>query len=587
MTGLIPQPFIDDLLNRVDIVDIIDSRVALKKAGQNFTACCPFHNEKTPSFTVSQSKQFYHCFGCGANGSAIGFLMEYEHLSFPESIEELASIVGLEVPRETGQHSFVSKEGSAPAPGLLEILSQASRYYQDQLRHHPQAKTAIDYLKKRGLSGEIAARFGIGFAPPGWENLASLLRGDADRLKGAEELGLLIDRDDGSRYDRFRDRIMFPITDRRGRVIGFGGRVMGDEKPKYMNSPESVLFHKGKELYGLFEARKAERNLGNLLVVEGYMDVVALAQSGINNAIATLGTATTAEHLERIFRIVPEVFFCFDGDAAGRKAAWKALENCMAMMRQGREARFLFIPDGEDPDSLVRKEGAEGFRKRLENALPLSEFFYAELSGRVNMSSMDGRAHLAELAKPLLNHLPDDLFREMMLNRLAELTQLEGGFVRQRILARGDSPGSFTPRKPQQKDLSPVRQAIQFLLHFPVLAQQVDMPPGWQELDIPGIPLLIDLLRLAQENPGIQTGAIIERWRGQPEARHLSILAGETLLLSDEYYQVEFEGALELLYKRHTESRINELRLKAFAEMSAAEKQELVALMQKKPLRDG
>ena len=574
MAGLIPQNFIDDLLNRVDIVEVIDSRVALKKAGRDFTACCPFHNEKTPSFTVSQTKQFYHCFGCGANGSAVGFLMEYEHLEFPEAIEELASMSGLEVPRESQPRAENWKQ---QGPDLFKILQQADAFFQSQLRKHPDAPVAVEYLKNRGLSGEIAARFGIGFAPPGWENLAQLV---ANNSKAALDLGLLIRRDDGSSYDRFRNRIMFPIRDRRGRVIGFGGRVMGDESPKYMNSPESNVFHKGQELYGLFEARKAERNLQNVLVVEGYMDVVALAQHDINNAVATLGTATTDEHLQRIFRVVPEVIFCFDGDKAGQKAAWKALENILPLMLQGREAGFLFLPDGEDPDSLVRAEGTDRFRQRLTNATPLSSFFYDHLTEQVDVSTMDGRARLAELAKPLLNRLPDDLFREMMVNKLAELTRLDASLIKQRVI----TPQETMTNKPQQpraskQEISCVRTAIQLLLHFPNLGASIDRPATWENLEIPGMPLLLEMLSLTQEKTDIQTGGLIEHWRDRPEARHLSSLASDTLSLDDDGYPAEFQGALRRLDQKYRNQRLDELRFIPITDLSPQEKEELKQLL--------
>src|SRR5210317_1706727 len=394
MAGRIPQSFIDELLNRVDIVDLIDARLQLKKAGREYQACCPFHNEKTPSFTVSPGKQFYHCFGCGAHGSAISFLMEYDNLAFPEAIEELARSVGMEVPRESGSQAPQAEQQRTDHYALLE---RVDHFYRSQLRQHAQADKAVAYLKDRGLSGEIAQTFGLGYAPPGWDSLLKQF-GDPESQRLATELGLLVEKDDGGRYDRFRDR--------RGRCIGFGGRVLGDEKPKYMNSPESPVFHKGRELYGLFEARKANQKLERLLVVEGYMDVVALAQFGLTNAVATLGTATTPEHLERLYRTVSEVVFCFDGDAAGRRAAWRALENALPVLRDGREARFLFLPEGEDPDSLVRRIGAETFRKKTVESVPLSRFFYESLSQQVDTDSVDGRARLVELAKPLLQKLP-------------------------------------------------------------------------------------------------------------------------------------------------------------------------------------
>ena len=548
MSGRIPQSFIDDLINRIDIAEVIDTHVPLKKTGRDFSACCPFHNEKTPSFTVSQTKQFFHCFGCGAHGSVIGFLMDYDHLEFPEAVEELARIAGIPVPREAGTYPQSKQQG----PDFYEILAQADRFYQKQLREHPEASRAVDYLKNRGLSGEIAARFDMGYAPPGWDALTASL--DTTAQKTAHELGLLVERDNGGFYDRFRDRIMFPIRDRRGRVIGFGGRVLGDEKPKYMNSPESAVFHKGQELYGLFEARKQQRDLDSLLVVEGYMDVVALGQHGIHNTVATLGTATTAEHLERLYRVVAQVIFCFDGDNAGRKAAWRALENALPVMRQGREARFLFLPDGEDPDSMVRKEGKERFLERLAQSVPLSDFFYDGLKQRVDTRSSDGRIRLADMAQPLLLKLPDDLFRDMMLEKLAEMTRLNSATIRERILSTDLKRNNSAQRLPKQEaGLSPVRTAIGLLLHQPDLALVVDLPAKWQMLELPGIALLAELLKLLQNNPTIQTGAILENWRGRPDEKHLAKLAAIQVEITE--VKKEFIDSLTRLEEKWVDQR--------------------------------
>ena len=421
MAGRIPQQFIDDLMQRVDIVEVIDSRVPLKKAGREYTACCPFHNEKTPSFTVSPNKQFFHCFGCGAHGTALGFLMDYEHLEFVEAVEELARGVGLEVPREAGHADDDQRSQNAL---LYDLHMEAAHHFQKMLRDHPRAQSAIDYLKNRGLSGEIARDFGLGYAPPGWDNLLTALGRDSERRRALATGGLAIQKDNGDLYDRFRHRIMFPIHDRRGRIIGFGGRVLGDDTPKYLNSPETPIFHKGRELYGLFEARKQVRQLDRLLVVEGYMDVVALAQFGVRNAVATLGTATTGEHLEQLFRVVPEVVFCFDGDRAGLAAAWRALENALPVLREGREARFLFLPEGDDPDSFIRREGADTFGERAANAIPFSDFLFEHLAGSVDMESIDGRARLVEQAKPLLTRLQPGVFRRMMVHQLERLAAL-------------------------------------------------------------------------------------------------------------------------------------------------------------------
>ncbi|BAN46258.1 DNA primase [Metapseudomonas resinovorans] len=426
MAGLIPQGFIDDLLNRTDIVEVVGARVQLKKAGKNYTARCPFHNEKTPSFSVSPDKQFYYCFGCGAGGNALGFIMDHDNLDFPQAVEDLAKRAGMDIPREEGGRSNRPRQPSdSPLYGLL---TAASDYYRHALKQHPSRKAAVEYLKGRGLTGEIARDFALGFAPPGWDNLLKHMGGDSLQQKHMIDAGLLIENaETGKRYDRFRDRVMYPIRDSRGRIIAFGGRVLGDDKPKYLNSPETPVFHKGQELYGLFEARKHNRNLDEIMVVEGYMDVIALAQQGLRNAVATLGTATSEEHLRRLFRLVPSVLFCFDGDQAGRKAAWRALESTLPALEDGRRARFLFLPEGEDPDSLVRKEGTDAFRARItQHAQPLADYFFQQLSQEADPSSLEGKAHLATLAAPLIERIPGANLKVLMRQRLAEITGLTG-----------------------------------------------------------------------------------------------------------------------------------------------------------------
>lgn len=421
MSGLIPQPFIDDLLDRTDIVEIIDSRVKLKKSGKNYAACCPFHDEKTPSFTVSPDKQFYYCFGCGASGNAVGFVMDYDRLGFPDAIESLARHCGLEVPKESRERS--SKEQSRK--NIYSLLEKSADFYRQQLRTHSSRQTAVNYLKGRGLSGEIARDFGIGYAPPGWDNLLKALGTTPKDKQQLVEGGMIISREEDNRlYDRFRTRIMFPIHDVRGRVIGFGGRVLNNDKPKYLNSPETPVFHKGRELYGLYEARQFNRQLPRLLMVEGYMDVVALAQFDIRYAVATLGTACGEEHLKLAFRYTQEIVFCFDGDNAGRRAAQRALESALPAMEDGRQVKFLFLPDGEDPDSLIRQVGSEKFNRKIELALPLEEFLFDRLSDGIDIQSMEGRARLSKLAAPLLDRLPKGVFRELMFNNLANRTGL-------------------------------------------------------------------------------------------------------------------------------------------------------------------
>ncbi len=578
MAGRIPQSFIDDLLNRVDIVEVIDARLSLKKAGREYQACCPFHNEKTPSFTVSPSKQFYHCFGCGAHGSAVGFLMDYEHLEFPEAVEELARSVGLEVPQEAAS----GHRSTQPGNDRYALLSRAERFYRCQLREHARATDAVAYLKQRGLSGEVAATFGLGYAPPGWDSLLLHLGSDGATQKAAVELGLLVRKDDGRLYVRFRNRIMFPIRDRRGRTIGFGGRVLGNETPKYMNSPESPVFHKGCELYGLFEARKANQKLERLLVVEGYMDVVALAQFGLTYAVATLGTATTAEHLERLYRTVKEVVFCFDGDAAGRRAAWRALENALPVLRDGREARFLFLPEGEDPDSLVRHIGKQAFEQKTADSIPLSQYLFESLIQQVDIRSVDGRAHLVELARPLLQRLPDSVFRDLMLDQLAQLSGLPTKQLVKRIVGEDKEPRPDQTPRPQPRHVagrSPVRVAIRLLLEQPELGKEVTPPCEFADLALPGVPLLVELLEIVWEHPHLSTGGILEHWRDRPEQGHLAKLATLPLELPPDGLAEEFCGAVQRLMEHRRRQRAEQLLSKETgAGLTASEKLELQQL---------
>ncbi len=442
MAGLIPQTFIDDLLSRVDIVDIVDKRVKLRKAGKNYAGLCPFHQEKSPSFSVEPAKQFFYCFGCGAGGNAIGFLMNYDNLDFPQAVENLAAEYGIDVPRETTTKA--EKQRQSRNSLILELLEQANHYYQLQLRQHGNRQAAVDYLKARGLSGTIARDFMLGYAPPGWDNLLGTLGQSEEQRKLMLDAGLLIEKDreksaaeDGPEtgsgqnashyYDRFRNRIMFPIRSSKGQIIGFGGRVLGDDKPKYLNSPETPVFHKGRELYGLFEARRTNRKLERIIIVEGYMDVIALAQAGINNAVATLGTATNASHLGRLFRLVNEVIFCFDGDEAGRTAAWRALQVSIPLMEDGRDINFLFLPEGEDPDTLVRQIGREKFVERLNRAVPLADFFFDKLISELDLQDIADRARLGQLARPLISQFPKGIYGQLMVKRLAELVGMEQG----------------------------------------------------------------------------------------------------------------------------------------------------------------
>ncbi|MCC7410536.1 MAG: DNA primase [Gammaproteobacteria bacterium] len=534
MAGQIPRQFIDDLLARADIVDVIEQYVPLRKAGHEWKALCPFHNEKTPSFTVSPQKQFYYCFGCGASGSAIGFLMEHAHMDFPEAVAELAGRVGLAVPAGD-EGDGRPRANLAP---LYDALAESQRWFARQLREHPQGQRAIDYLKGRGLTGEIAATFGIGYAPPGWDNLLRALGSQPESAARLADAGLLIPRS-GGHYDRFRDRIMFPIHDQRGRVVGFGGRVLGDEEPKYLNSPETPVFHKGHELYGLYQARRAEPALAQLIVVEGYMDVVALAQHGVGNAVATLGTATTREHLERVFRVVSDVVFCFDGDTAGRRAAWRALEAALPLLHDGRSVGFLFMPQGEDPDSLVRRQGPALFTDR-NAAVPLAEYMFERLAAQVNLATVDGRSRLVELARPLIEQLPSVAARQPLAERLGDLT----GF---RPDPRPGGRPCSVPTRPQVRERSLVRTAITLLLHRPDLAATAPPAAELRGAGLPGLELLTELIEFARGRPQVSGGVLLEHWRDSPHGEHLTRLLGSAPEIPADGYAAEFAGALEKL----------------------------------------
>lgn len=450
MAGLIPQSFIDNMLDRLDIVEVVDSRVKLRKTGKNYSACCPFHDEKTPSFTVSPEKQFFYCFGCGASGNALGFIMDYERLSYPEAIEQLARSVGLDVPREVQTEAQIKREEEKKS--IYSLLEKANNFYQTQLREHPSKHMAVSYLKGRGLDGKTAKEYGVGFAPPGWDNLLKSLATTDEEKHLLIEGGMLIHHSEEKKlYDRFRHRIMFPIHDTRGRVIGFGGRVLGDDKPKYLNSPETPIFHKGQELYGLFEARLAYRELPRLLVVEGYMDVVSLAQFGIRYGVATLGTACSEDHLNRAFKYTNEVVFCFDGDNAGRSAAHRALEASLTTMADGRTVKFLFLPEGEDPDTLVRQIGSEKFERLIDLAVPLEDFLFDAVAEGLNIRTMEGRATFSKRAAPLLEKLPKSVFRELMFENLATRTGLSRSILQDLVsepvtFAEALIPSPTTPK---------------------------------------------------------------------------------------------------------------------------------------------
>ncbi|MBS0367452.1 MAG: DNA primase [Proteobacteria bacterium] len=579
----IPQQFLDELIARADIVEVIGSRVQLKKAGREYKACCPFHDEKTPSFWVSPDKQFFHCFGCGKHGTALGFLMEHDHLPFPEAVEELAQRIGLEVPRDAGGDSGARRADES----LYALMEKVAEHFRVTLAAEPRARA---YVQGRALTEATVAQFGIGYAANSWNDLLRRFGGSDSGRRLLTDAGLIVERERGAShggeryYDRFRDRIMFPIRDARGRVIAFGGRIIDAGEPKYLNSPETLLFHKGRELYGLYETRRARRQLTRLLVVEGYMDAVRLHQAGIDYAVATLGTATTAEHLRRMFRVVPEVVFAFDGDRAGRAAAWRALQQALPEAREGRQLRFLFLPDGHDPDSLVGEEGAEAFTARLQQALPLSEYLVRELSEQSDLQHADGRARFAANAQPLFARLPAGVFRELLLGRLAQVVGLPPQRLEQLWDAR-ESSGSTAgaaeegrgaapkarPGPPARRSTSGgrgglVRQAIVRLLHHPVIAAEVTASErrGLDDSTEAGVALLRELLDSLRERPAQIPAQVIERWAGREEQESLrKLLAREEVIPDAGGAAAELRAALVKLAHEALSTRLDALQARA------------------------
>ncbi len=562
---MIPRDFIDTLLARVDIVDVIDRRVPLKKAGQNYQACCPFHSEKTPSFTVSPTKQFYHCFGCGAHGTAIGFLMEYEHMSFPDAVTALAQDAGLPIPETTSE-----PDRPRPPPALWEALEQAAIFYKQQLKQTPRA---IDYLKGRGLTGQIAARYGIGYAPDGSPLKQVFAEYTADALAAS---GLVIDGERG-RYDRFRDRIMFPIRNVKGQIIGFGGRVLGGSEPKYLNSPETPLFHKGSEIYGLFEARGAIKSAGRVIVVEGYMDVVALAQHGVEFAVATLGTATTPVHARTLMRHSDRLIYCFDGDNAGRKAAWRALENTLESLQDGKEVSFLFLPEGEDPDSFIRSQGREAFLRLLDGeTLPLSAFLVRELARDRKLDSQEARASLLKEAKPLLDKLAAPLLSALIRRQIAGLLQLQPDELAQ----FGLPPPRVrvaTPRTVRRPSPSRVRSLARTLLMNPQRAAEIQL--AWIDPTDPLGKRMGELLNWLQAQQQTTLPSLAEAARGSTLEPLIDELMAE-LLDKDETWdwRAEFDGALKQLRDDWRRRRLQELAAQPLASLSSDERNELSQL---------
>ena len=535
---MIPESYIQELLHRIDVVDLIDGYVHLKKAGANYAACCPFHNEKTPSFTVSPSKQFYHCFGCGAHGTAIGFLMEYSGLGFVDAIKELSSRAGMQMPEEDNRRP----DNGPRITTLTDVMARAAKYYYEQLKL---SEAAIDYLKGRGLSGEIAQKFGIGYAPDGWQNLGAAF----EDYSGVElqQAGLVIKNEQGRLYDRFRDRVMFPIMNQKGEVIAFGGRVMGDGEPKYLNSPETPLFEKGREVFGLPQARAALREKNTVIVVEGYMDVVALAQHGVGNAVATLGTATTATHVQKLLRQVDRIVYCFDGDKAGRKAAWRALENSLEALPEQKSIDFVFLPDTEDPDSFVRKQGVDAFDLLITQAMPLSEFMLRELASHCDMTSAEGRARLVAEAKPLLTRLQTPLLRLQLVKRLAEASGFSQAEVERLCDLRPISRPA--PARVQRQAPSLLRPLLRLLLQKPELAAR--LPLAALPANVAEARAIRSLCQtiLAAQGATPAYAAVLERLRGNEDEGILRGAASELMQqpFAEEDIDAEFEGAVKQL----------------------------------------
>ncbi|MBL4763345.1 MAG: DNA primase [Gammaproteobacteria bacterium] len=529
MPGRIPQTFIDELLTRVDIVDLIDARVPLKKRGKEFWACCPFHSEKSPSFSVSQIKQFYHCFGCGAHGTAISFLMEYDHMEFPEAIESLAKDAGLEIPTEAGAPREKKPDE------LYEVLQQCSQWYQQQLKNNP---AAIEYLKQRGIDGATAKHFAIGFAPEGWDLLQQTIT-VPNKTQQLFKAGMSVEKDNGGYYDRFRYRMMFPIKDRRGRIIAFGARVIrAEDQPKYLNSPETPLYHKGHELYGLYEARQANHNPDYLLIVEGYMDVIALAQHGLPTAVATLGTAIAENQVETLFRTSRHLVFCFDGDSAGQKAAWKALECCLPNIKGERTAAFLFLPDGDDPDSYIQKHSKEQFTQAIAQAKPLSRFLLDELKNSLDLTTVEGRSQLLDRLRPLYQKLNDEIFKQQLMQQLAQETKSDEETLARLLRSQKSQENRHKPSTAKRSNTptwTPTRLAICLLLQQPSLVSETaTIVDALASIKNPGIELLLQLIRYLEGKEELTTAAILEAWRNRDGAENLNTLASWSPPLPDD-----------------------------------------------------
>ncbi len=559
MSGRIPRDFIDDLLVRVDIVDLIDSHTPLKKTGANFVACCPFHSEKTPSFSVNRNKQFFHCFGCGVSGNSISFLMMLNNLDFVEAIEDLAAFAGIEVPREENTHQTSDKKEDLNS--LYQLMDQAAEFYVQQLRTSDEGKKAVEYLKARCINGDCANEFLLGYAPNEWKALANAF--DHSALIKA---GLIVNKEEGKIYDRFRNRIIFPIRDKRGRVIGFGGRVIDDSLPKYLNSPETLLFHKGNEVYGLYELLKKNPKPPQILIVEGYIDVISLSQFGINYAVAALGTAISQAHLNLLFRFSPEIVLCFDGDKAGRAAAWKAMEPVFLSLKDNRSCRIMMLPQDQDPDSLIRKEGLTNFTLRVKTTQALSDYFFEQISENLNLSEMEGRAQLVGKAKPYLEKLPDGVFREMMLARLKKTS----GISTLNTLTPHQTPQNSYPEKKAIKSSTlsapakSARTATALLLQNPRLIHNINKAAlNWDHLDIRGIDLLKDIQQVILSKNNINTAVLIEHYRNTVHEKAVKALASLNLYVSENNIDMVFADTLKSLLKQGEYATIAKLETKA------------------------
>ncbi|NVK25569.1 MAG: DNA primase [Gammaproteobacteria bacterium] len=575
MAGRIPKSFIDDLVDRTDIVDLIDSKVPLKKAGKNYQACCPFHNEKSPSFSVSPDKQFYHCFGCGAHGNSIGFLMEYEQLEFVEAIEELARHHSLDVPREnlsgkTQTFESVSREQKSSDYDLMET---AAKFFQHQLKHNENSSVVIDYLKGRKLSGQTCQTFGIGYAPDSWDSALKTLSKTPEQQQQLVDLKVLTKNDNGRTYDFFRNRVMFPIRDKRGRVVGFGGRVIDDGTPKYLNSPETRIFHKGRELYGFYQARTANPKLEKVLIVEGYMDVVSLAEQGINYAVAALGTATTPEHMSMLFRATKQVICCYDGDQAGRNAAWRALENALSHLKDGIDLRFAFLPDGEDPDTMVQQEGKEAFEQRMSESTPLLSYFFEHFLSELDITTDAGKSALLANAKPLIEQVPSDYYKEALLAKLEQL-------IGKQVTTVNRSPVAQIKQQQTELQVTPMRRAIALLLQTPSLANSIQYIPALAHAELPGFDLFINIQKSILDEPTIKSHVLLERYRDKKEYSFLSRLFAWEHHIEPENLEGEFQDTFKVLQDSYLAKRLEMLEIKdKTGQLDRNERSEYMALI--------